>query len=471
MATLFSDTFTVTADTNISSYPSGSPDYAYVSGFGSGADLTVNATNDRLQSTYGAGADRIARIINAAVSSTNQEISADCYALSSAWEAAYPVLRAASGSGDFYTCPILLPEANEVRLYRSDGGSFSLLASANLGLTSSGAYTMTARASGVGATVVLEVVVNGTLAIVHLDTSASRKTSGNPGIGVYDGNGSGDIYADNIVVSSRIFAAPVGEVNSATDATTYSTASFTPQANALLLACYNVSATSNAAATITGFGDSWTEIGSGVEFNTGASPTAGIRAAYTQLGSSPSADTVDLTYGSNRNGMNCFVIEVTGHNTSTPIATSNVHTKSTDAASVISQDMNSLSDAADGIFILGARDGNARMTPRSTMTELADGGHATPGHNLGVAYEVGGNQNGVNYSPLTGTADLGALLFEVLADGVTEVVPERRTLTVVSSLAPLGSLARPLAFLSPLWWIIRRRMKLMGAALTKGPHP
>ena len=72
MAQVFGpDLFTVGADTNIDAYPAGDPDYAYITGRGSGSNLTANAANDRVQ-TPTTNTNVSARIIDAALNDTTQ---------------------------------------------------------------------------------------------------------------------------------------------------------------------------------------------------------------------------------------------------------------------------------------------------------------------------------------------------------------------------------------------------------------
>ena len=74
MAQVFGpDAFTVGADTNIDAYPAGDADYAYV--LGSGTNITVSGANDRAELVP--GSDVLARLIDAAAPTSNQEVIVD----------------------------------------------------------------------------------------------------------------------------------------------------------------------------------------------------------------------------------------------------------------------------------------------------------------------------------------------------------------------------------------------------------
>lgn len=200
MAVVFTDSFTVAVDTNIDAYPAGSPDYAYING--SGANITVNAANDRAQLPNNGGSTYCARIIDAAVPTGDQEITGTCYSNTSGNSGGVAV-RCATGSNDNYISYIDYPQTNEVRLLRIDAGSEVLVASADRGTSGNSAHTHRLKATGTGATVSLELQIDATAVLTYADTAANRKTSGTPGLCGY--NAVGDtIYVDNLSVDDLI---------------------------------------------------------------------------------------------------------------------------------------------------------------------------------------------------------------------------------------------------------------------------
>ena len=180
MSVVFTDSFVVAADANIDAYPSGSPDYAYISS--SGAQIFVFAPEDKV---YFTGGDSIgvARIIDAAVPTGDQQITCTVSANGTDDNSSFGVVRATSGWNG-YIGSINVNSGNDTGLYRVDNGSFTLLASAENGL-SAGNHTMRLKATGAGATISLELQINATTTITYGDTHANRKTSGPPGIGAY----------------------------------------------------------------------------------------------------------------------------------------------------------------------------------------------------------------------------------------------------------------------------------------------
>ena len=196
MAVVFTDNFVVGSDTNIDAYPAGSPDYAYING--AGANLTVNAANDRVQLPGSGGSTYAARIIDAAVPTGDQEITGTCYNDTSGNSGGLAV-RCATGSNDNYISYIDYPQTNEVRLIRIDAGSEVLIASADRGTSGNAAHTHRLRATGSGATVSLELQIDATTTLTASDTAANRKTSGTPGVAGYNGVGN-TVYIDSLSV-------------------------------------------------------------------------------------------------------------------------------------------------------------------------------------------------------------------------------------------------------------------------------
>jgi hypothetical protein len=208
LSVVFTDTFTVGADINISSYPSGSPDYAYTAG-GTGVNIiTVKADNDRAKAGFLDTVTR-ARITDASVPTGDQQITADCYhgnTGAAAFVSGGVCARMASGSDNCYYTYVNNLGTDETELYRVDSGTATLLASWNDGNnTIQAVYQHRLKVTGAGATVAIEVQVGNGSVHTHNDTHANRKTSGTPGIVLYDSDAV--VYVDNVSVDDLVVAA------------------------------------------------------------------------------------------------------------------------------------------------------------------------------------------------------------------------------------------------------------------------
>ena len=181
MSVVFTDSFTNSSgsDVRIDQWPSaGSPDYAYNGG--SGTNLVVSNANDRVEASV-TSTLLLARCIDAAGGITgDQECSATCYQELSQYNESFMRARAASGSQDYYA---LFVERGEILLVRFDAGSGTTLASGATGLAD-GARTYTLRATGTNP-VALTGTISGQTPVTYSDSSASRKSSGVPGFGIF----------------------------------------------------------------------------------------------------------------------------------------------------------------------------------------------------------------------------------------------------------------------------------------------
>lgn len=221
MSVVFTDNFTVGSNTNIDAYPAAGADYAYNAG--SGANLTVNAANDRVQN----GALNVfyaARIIDASVPTGDQEMKALCGHLSDASLGnGYVCARMATGGTltNYYWLHLDTGNVNEVRVLRDDNGSSVLVDSFNDGIAAAaGSNTHRLKVTGAGATVTLEVQLGnpGTTHSGITDSTANRKTAGPPGLGAYNENAAGDGWVDDVSVDDLVSTTPInvsiGENNS-----------------------------------------------------------------------------------------------------------------------------------------------------------------------------------------------------------------------------------------------------------------
>jgi hypothetical protein len=208
LSVVFTDTFTVGSNIGIASYPSGSPDYAYTAGGTGGDTITVIAATGRAKAGTTSNVTR-ARIIDASVPSGDQQITADCWHgndSGATYVSGGVCARMASGSDNCYYTYINNLGTDETELYRVDSGSATLIASWNDGNNTNGAvYQHRLKVTGAGATVAIEVQVGNGSVHTHNDTHANRKTSGTPGVVVYDPNGI--VYVDNVSVDDLVVAA------------------------------------------------------------------------------------------------------------------------------------------------------------------------------------------------------------------------------------------------------------------------
>ncbi len=187
---VFTDVFTVGADANIDAYPSGAPDYTYNDG--SGANLTVNAANDRVQCSV--GGDASARVIRSGTTTGDQEIRLDGF---STTDAAPEVMVRMATSGELHSFYYLYVNGNIVEIYRRDNStSETLVASGDRGIAVNGRQAYRIKATGTNP-VVVEGQVADTAVVTYSDTSASRKTVGPYGIGVYNGTAN-TAWVDNV---------------------------------------------------------------------------------------------------------------------------------------------------------------------------------------------------------------------------------------------------------------------------------
>lgn len=200
---IFTDSFTVGASVDIASYP-GTPDYSYL--LGSAGDLEVDATDDRVE-VLAIAADRIARLLNAACPTGDQQITLTSHT-AGADRHGYIAARCAAASADCYVGQMLLNQGNEVEIFRYTSG-FTSLVNADRGFTDvAGDHTF--RLKAVGTTPVdLEFQVDATAVVTFADSDATRKQSGRPGIGGFVTTARegwvDDVAVDNLLsgISSR----------------------------------------------------------------------------------------------------------------------------------------------------------------------------------------------------------------------------------------------------------------------------
>ena len=179
MSVVFTDNFTVGANTNIDAYPAAGADYAY--NLGSGANLTVNAANDRVQQTA-TGADHAARIIDASVPTTDQQMSITSFSSGSEDSTGNACVRMKTdGTGNFYLC-YASKNGGNILIYRVVAGAFTQIASGTRTWTPPS--TLIFKATGTNPVSLLANIA-GTADLTFDDSNASRHQTGVPGIHMF----------------------------------------------------------------------------------------------------------------------------------------------------------------------------------------------------------------------------------------------------------------------------------------------
>jgi len=208
MAVVFSDTFTVGADTRLDQYPSaGSPDYAYTPGEGATTDITVNAATDRARQV---ATTRVsARIIHAGIPTGDYQISIDINGVLTSVQHGGLCARMSASAADYYLLLMRDDVADQIQLWREDAGSGTKLSSftPSPALDVSQFHTLNLKVTGAGATVTLEYWVDALGHTIFGDSDANRKTSGPPGISV-DAASANLIEIDNLSIDDLVTGSP-----------------------------------------------------------------------------------------------------------------------------------------------------------------------------------------------------------------------------------------------------------------------
>lgn len=203
MSIVFTDSFTVAENILLTSYPSGSPDYGDCL---RGSLLSVNASTDRVQS--GESGNMIARIIDATVPTGDQKITCNV-GWTTGYNAGYAGCR-----GSVNNCYIITRATSSTwELYRVDSGAFTLLTSYSITTSDNSSASISLEATGT-TTVSLIPTIAGTVFTAYNDSSANRKTSGTPVIGMYRSGGTQ--WIDNVSVDD-LAAGTIVTVNQVTE--------------------------------------------------------------------------------------------------------------------------------------------------------------------------------------------------------------------------------------------------------------
>lgn len=203
---------------------------------------------------------------------------------------------------------------------------------------------------------------------------------------------------------------PTAEATDNSDGTSYAPlAAYTPTANALQVVMVAAAGTT-AAGTMTGGGMTWTRQ---VSQASGAGTTVYIFTA--QAGASPSScdPTFDCT-GDGATGVTMAVLEVTGHNSSSPIA--QVGTGAANAANPVATMAGAMNTNNAYIGAVGVNRAAPAYTPPGSWTETCDTGHTTPNGGMEVAYRIGG-ETGTTVTWTGSSGNYAAAVIEIAAGG------------------------------------------------------
>lgn len=187
-----------------------------------------------------------------------------------------------------------------------------------------------------------------------------------------------------IVVTAR------GSYNNTANAATYTSSTFTPTANSLLVAMVAVTGSVTATPTMTGGSLTWTRQASSV------SPSGngnGYHIFWAKVGATP-ASTAPIYNGTGDSGTGCqiIVIEFVGYNRDNPIRQTKFSAVTTTTNPNITFDTNLRSENA--YFIAwGGNVNTALSTQPSGWVEQTDAGYNTPTYKFSGATKIGGVSN------------------------------------------------------------------------------
>lgn len=207
---IFTDAFTVGADTNINAYPT-VPDYSMAKG--AATDIKVVAATGRA-TTQPTSVDAMARMLSGPIPTGDQQITGDVND-AGAGDVGIVGARVAAATADYYACYVDGSVANEVRVDRWDAGVGTNVLSVDRGI-GVGPLSHSIRFKLIGTNPVnLEVQVDTTAVATVADSAANRKQSGRPGVGGFSAVGSA--WVDNVVVDNlaSVMEIPPARIRSA----------------------------------------------------------------------------------------------------------------------------------------------------------------------------------------------------------------------------------------------------------------
>lgn len=203
-------------------------------------------------------------------------------------------------------------------------------------------------------------------------------------------------------------------VNSATDATSYDTPSWTPKPNRLYLVVVGFSVASGVAVepSLSGNSITW---GSRITRAVGGT-TDGIVLFAALSGAAPTAGVLTADFaGVTQTGCELQVIEVDGADLTGTAAAAIIQSRAQDGTSTspYSDTLASVPAASSRCFAALVLLSNTAITPRANWTELSDAGHATPAHRLETEWRGDVSEQTYSFSGWAGSVGIRTVACEI----------------------------------------------------------
>lgn len=220
----------------------------------------------------------------------------------------------------------------------------------------------------------------------------------------------------------------VPEVATTSNASTYTTGTFTPEANALLVLFAFVTDTFTDPASASGGGLTWTMRYTSTLASYGGSGQNSCYIATAQVGATPAAMTVTMNVtGDAGSGCVMFVYQVTGHDTSDPIvqAFKQAFGGGANPAMTLPSAM-----GTDNCYMAAIAEANRNPINCSVTgwTEIGDTGYATPTNGAAAYYRVNGETGStVTFTTAAAAAGFGAVFIEIRPDTTPPPTPPAPT--------------------------------------------
>lgn len=220
-------------------------------------------------------------------------------------------------------------------------------------------------------------------------------------------------------------ALAVTELADNVDRTSYSTASWTPTPNRLILVFLSFAVDAGVAAIPTLSGNS---IGTWSNVTDTIAGGPGGTALYVALsGASPAAGALTASFsGVTQNHCDIDVIEVDGADISGTALAAVLQSATFPAASGTSPQSVALASAPAGTsrcFSGWALNSNTALTPRSNWTELGDAGHTSPARRLETQWRPDASEQTGSVSGWGGSVTLRGILVEIAASAAASRSP------------------------------------------------
>lgn len=250
--------------------------------------------------------------------------------------------------------------------------------------------------------------------------------------------------------------------SSATDASSYSTASVSPASNALVLAWVITNRSGvSAAPTCSGNGLTWTQVAT-ITFNTIASPNRRLT-LFKALGASPSAGAVTFDFGGNTQ-LNALwgVSEFSSVNTTTPVVQS--ATNATDSANGLTVTLAAFGSATNAAFgCFSNNNFGGGMTPGAGFTEIFDFSIAENNTRLQAEYQLAEDTT-VDVSGWASNAGAGIAIEIAEAGGIIRAAAfTQAAFSIITPVRVMGTATRAGTFTQSAFSVVTPS-RVMGVA-------